>query len=456
MSAPAPAARTPLLQRLGLHRPELRAWAMYDWANSAMITIVVTAVFPPFFSAVAAANLPATTATSRFTLATTISMVLVALFSPLLGTVADYTSSKLRFLGGFLALGVVSCGLMFFIRQGDWLLALILFGVANIGAGLSFVFYDALLPHVAAPTEMDRVSTAGYALGYVGGGLLLAFVLWTIVAPATFGFPSGDGITPDQASLPARLGFLLTAIWWALFSIPLFRKVKEPAVTPRRPEDQGRSTLAVTALQLRRTLGDLVRFKQAFLLLVAFLIYNDGIGTIIRMAAIYGTELGIPRDVLIGSILLVQFVGIPCAFLFGALAERVGTKQAIFIGLMVYVGIAVLGYFMRTGRDFVLLAVLVGLVQGGTQALSRSLFAGMIPRQKSGEFFGFFSVFEKFAGILGPLVFYLMIQATGSSRSAILSVIAFFVVGGALLFRVDVTEGQRAARAAEPEVLGPA
>jgi UMF1 family MFS transporter len=187
-------------------------------------------------------------------------------------------------------------------------------------------------------------------------------------------------------------------------------------------------------------------------MLVAFLLYNDGIGTIIRMAAIYGEEMGLSRGVMIGAIVMVQFVGIPFAFLFGALAGRIGTRPAIFIGLVTYAGISVLGYFMRTATHFLILAALVGVVQGGTQALSRSLFASMIPRQKSGEFFGFFSVFEKFAGIFGPAFFSVAILLTGSSRSALLSIILFFVAGGWLLARVDVPAGQARARAAEPRL----
>ncbi|HEU4700106.1 MAG TPA: MFS transporter [Gemmatimonadales bacterium] len=438
-----------LLARLGLGRPELRAWAMYDWANSAMMTIVVTAVFPIYFASVAAAGLPPTVATQRFSVATTLGLAVIAVLAPILGALADYGAAKLRLLGAFLLLGAGATAAMFWIERGDWALALFLFILANVGANGSFVFYDALLPHVARPDEMDRVSTAGYALGYVGGGLLLLVSLAMIQRPGLFGLPHGAGLTPAQATLPARLSFLLTGLWWIGFSIPLFRRVREPAPTPRRPEDAGRSAVAASLAQLGRTLRELARYRQALLLLVAFLIYNDGIGTIIRMATIYGTELGLGQGAMIAAIVLVQFVGIPFAFLFGMLAGRIGAKRAIFLGLLVYVAIGVLGYYMQTSRDFLVLATLVGVVQGGTQALSRSLFASMIPRQKSGEFFGFFSVFEKFAGIFGPLVFSLVIAWTGSSRLSILSVIGFFVVGGLLLAGVDVAAGQRAARAGE-------
>ena len=431
-----------LLERLGLHRPELRAWALYDWANSAMVTIIVTAVFPIFFAQVAAEGLEPVTATRLFTGATTVGLVIIAVASPLLGTMADYGASKLRFLAGFLLLGALATALMFTITPGAWLLALVLFILANIGANGSFVFYDSLLPHVAAPEEMDRVSSSGYAIGYLGGGLLLAASLVVIQRPALVGLPA-------EGTLPVRLTFLVTAVWWAVFSIPLFRRIGEPPATPRRPEDVGRSTAAVAISKLRQTIGDLRQYRQAVLMLLAFLIYNDGIGTIIRLATIYGNEIGISRGAMIGALVLVQFVGVPFAFLFGWIAGRIGAKRAIFIGLLAYVAISVVGYFMRTATHFLILAVLVGTVQGGTQALSRSLFAGMIPRQKSGEFFGFFSVFEKFAGIFGPAFFLLASLAFGSTRSAILSIVIFFVVGGWLLTLVDVDAGRAQARAEE-------
>jgi UMF1 family MFS transporter len=230
-----------------------------------------------------------------------------------------------------------------------------------------------------------------------------------------------------------------------VFSLPLFRRVPEPPPRLEPDEHLGENPVKMAFVRLAETFRELRSYRQAFLLLLAFLIYNDGIQTIIKMATAYGTEIGIGQSALIGAILLVQFVGIPCSFLFGMLAGRIGAKRALFLGLLVYTGISVLGYFMTTATHFYLLAGLVGTVQGGTQALSRSLFARMIPQHKSGEFFGFFSVFEKFAGIFGPLIFAGTIAATGSSRNAILSVIGFFVLGGALLYFVDVEEGQRAA-----------
>jgi len=418
---------------------------MYDWANSAMVTTIVTAVFPIYFSAVAGADLGTAQATYRLAVATTIALVIIAVLSPILGTLADQAGIKKRLLGGFMLIGVVAVGLMFFIERGEWLYAAVLFIVANIAVNGSFVFYDSFLPHIASREEMDRVSTAGYALGYVGGGILLALNLAWIQKPEWFGLPHGPGLTPAQQTLPTRLAFLSVAVWWLLFSIPLFRDVPEPGGA----RGGGRISLMDAFRTLRETFRHLGRYRQAVIMLVAFLIYNDGIGTIIRMATIYGTELGIGRGALIASIMIVQFVGIPFAFLFGAFAKWIGNKRAVMVGLVVYGVISVFGYFMRTGTHFLILALMVGMVQGGTQALSRSLFASLIPRQQSAEFFGFFAVVEKFAGIFGPALFAQVIALTGSSRGAILSIIGFFVVGGVLLQFVDVEEGQRAAREAE-------
>jgi UMF1 family MFS transporter len=425
-----------LRARLGLDRPELMAWAMYDWANSAFLTVVVTAVFPIYYRSVAAQGLDPTAATGRFGLATTLALVIAAVIAPPLGVLADRTGGMLRLLKRFLVLGVAATAALALVGEGDWLPALALFVLANIGVSGSFVFYDALLPHVAREEELDRVSSAGYAMGYVGGGLLLAIALALILGGPRLGL---------AGTLPTRISFVLVALWWAGFAQPLFRRVQPPPPSGA-PAPLG-SVARAAFTQVGRTLRDLRTYPQAFLMLLAFLLYNDGIQTIIRMATIYGEELRLDRTLMIAAIVLVQFVGIPFAFLFGALAGRIGTKPAIFLGIGGYVLITFLGWRLQTSRDFLLLAALVGVVQGGTQALSRSLFARLIPRAKSGEFFGFFAIFEKFAGIFGPLLFSVAVYATRSSRAAILSTLVFFVAGGLLLARVDVAEGEARARA---------
>jgi UMF1 family MFS transporter len=425
-----------VLARLGLDRPELRAWAMYDWANSAFATTIIAAIFPVYFTAVASADLAPGEATRLLARTTTIALAISAILAPVLGAIADVAPIKKRLLGIFVAIGSLASASLFLVLRGDWLFAAVMFAIGNIGFAASLTFYDSLLPHVASEPEIDRVSTAGYALGYLGGGLLLALNLAWILKPAAFGL--------RDAGQASRLSFLSVAIWWVLFSIPLFRGVPEPLIQAAPSQSPG--ALVAAALRgLAQTLRDLRRYRNAFLLLVAFVIYSDGINTIIRMATSYGTEIGIDQSALITAILLVQFAGIPFAFLFGMLAGQIGAKTSIFIALGVYTLISVMGYYMKTERDFYMLALMVAAVQGGSQALSRSLFASMIPRDRSSEFFGFFSVFEKFGAIAGPATFELASAVTGSSRSAILSVIAFFVVGAVLLARVNVSEGQRAA-----------
>lgn len=335
-------------------------------------------------------------------------------------------------------LGVGATMAMFFIGHGALLLASVLFVLAMAGATASTTFYESLLPHIADEQEIDRVSTGAYAIGYIGGGVLLALNLLWISKPEWFGLPHGDGLTREQATLPVRLAFVSVGLWWLLFSLPLFRRVPEPPRTMESDESSAMHTVTVAFTRLGETLRELRQYKQAFLAMLAFTIYNDGIQTIIKMATAFGTEIGIGRGDLIAAVLLVQFVGVPFAFGFGLLADRIGTKPAILLGLAIYVGICVFGYGITTSREFYLLAILVGMVQGGTQALSRSLFASMVPKHKSGEFFGFYSIFEKFGGILGPVLFSVAIGQTGSSRGAILWVIAFFVVGGLLLTRVQV------------------
>jgi UMF1 family MFS transporter len=422
---------------------------MYDWAISALQTTVLVAVFPIFFVKVAAAEVSESKATQALATANTIAAVVVAILSPMLGAISDFAAAKKKMLGAAMLVGVAATAGMFFIRRGDLALASALFIVALTGATASVVFYEALLPHIAAPDEIDRVSSAGYATGYIGGGLLLALNLAWIQKPGWFGLPNGENLSESAATLPARLAFVSVAVWWLVFSLPLFRSVREPPRTLEADEVRQPRSLIAPFVRLGETLRQLRGFRQAFVMLLAFLIYNDGIQTIIKMATAYGTEIGIGQSSLITAVLLVQFIGIPFAFLFGMLADRIGAKRAIFLGLLLYTAISLVGYFMTTATHFFILAALVGMVQGGTQALSRSLFASLIPAHKSGEFFGFYSVFEKFSSILGPLVFAATIAVSGSSRNAILSVILFFALGSLLLALVDVESGRKAARDAE-------
>ncbi|MDX1645836.1 MAG: MFS transporter [Longimicrobiales bacterium] len=438
------------LEALGLHRPELRAWAMYDWGISAYETTIVTAVFPIYFGLyVTAEDFPAS---AYVAFANSATIAIVAVLSPVLGAMADYAAVKKKLLGVFLAGGLLSTGALFLVGTGQWVLALVLFVLAGIGAQGSRVFYESLLPHIAEDDEIDRVSTAGYALGYLGGGVLLALNLAWILRPDLFGLPSGEGLSDAQRTLPWRLALLSVAVWWLLFSIPVFRRVREPSAALEPSEVPGMNPVRVAVSRLARTFRELRSYRQAALMLLAFIVYNDGISTMQRMAAIYGADIGIEDTALIGAILVVQFVGIPATFAYGMLAGVLGAKRSIFAGLAVFVGISALGYFMQTATHFYALAVLVGLVQGGVQGISRSLFASLIPKHKSGEFFGFYSVFSRFAAVVGPLLFGAVAMSTGNSRNAIGFLVAFFVVGAILLAFVDVDEGRREAGREEAEL----
>ena len=422
-----------LLSRVGLRTREQRAWAWYDWANSVYFTTVITAVFPSFYATYAAKGLDPAQATARFGLITTASVLVVAIVSPILGALADYSGVKKRFLAIFMSIGVTACAMMVLIGEGDIVLASILFFVGNIGVSGSTVFYDSLLPHVAAARDTDRVSSAGYAMGYFSGGVLLLINLWWILSPATFGF--ADSVSAIRAS------FVSVASWWTVFSIPLFMRVPEPpAIKP-----DGGFAIGAAFTRLGQTLRDIRHYRHAFLLFIAMLLYQDGIQTVIRMSSVYGAEVGIDQNAQIAAFVMVQFVGIPFAFLFGALGTRIGTKRCIFLAIGVYIAATTLAYFMTSVIHFFLLAFLVATVLGGSQALSRALFARMIPQERSSEFFGFYAVSERFATIFGPALFTMSVMLTGNSRAAILAIIGLFIAGAFVLSKVDEAEGMRAA-----------
>ena len=330
---------------------------------------------------------------------------------------------------------------MFFITSGAWLFALVLFVIVNVGVAGSIVFYESLLPHIAGEDELDRVSTAGYALGYLGGGVLLAINI------AMMTWPSGS-CCPDR-EVAVRASLASVAVWWVLFSIPLFRQVPEP---PQR-HMRGRSTDRWRQRQAagRRHCASCGNTGRPSCCCSPSCSTTTGSRRSSGWRRSYGTEIGLDENAMIGALLLTQFVGVPFGFAFGMLAGRIGAKPAVFLGLTVYAVITVLGYFMRTSTHFFALALMVGMVQGGTQALSRSLFASMIPKQKSSEFFAFFGVFERYAGILGPALFAWVVGQTGTSRNAILSIIAFFIVGGVLLTFVNVEKGRREAKLSSAE-----
>ena len=424
------------------------SWCMYDWANSAFITTIGAAVLPVFFQSVVAAdlsNIQQSRATQVWGWTTAIAAAIVAVLAIILGPIADHGASKKKFLAVFTAMGIVASLAMVAVGQGAWVLCVLLYIMGRVGFSGANVFYDSLLPHVAGEKEMDRVSSLGYAMGYLGGGLLLVVNIVMIMFA-----PQGEfwGVSGEEWMY--RLSFFSVGIWWLIFCIPIFRNVREPARAS--VADPAISPLKAGFQRLQHTFRDLGRYKQLLLFLVAFWLYNDGISTIIDMATIYGQEVFSAQNIenaslhLIGALLITQFVGFPFAYLFGWIAKKLGTKRSIYLALSWYALICVGGFFMNRVWHFYALAVAVGFVQGGSQALSRSLYGLMTPKAKSAEFFGFFNIMGKFSAILGPALFALVGRLFGQSRYSIVSLIVFFIVGILLLTRVDIEEGIRVAQ----------
>jgi UMF1 family MFS transporter len=437
------------------HRRAIWAWTMYDWANSAFATTIMAAVLPVYYASVAAADLPPNEATSNWAFTTTIALVLVAVLGPILGAMADFSGAKKRFLTVFALLGIFGTALLYFVQRGDWIMASLFYILGSIGFSGANVFYDSLLPHVATPDEIDQVSSRGYAMGYAGGGILLAVNMAMIL----FGPKVLPQLIPtlalEESALTAwmtRLAFVTVAVWWFTFTIPLWRFVAEP---PRRifSNEVNFNPVKASFSRLANTFRNIRQYRELMKFIIAFWLYNNGIGTIIYMATIYGTELGFGIETTVGTLLMVQFVAIPFAILFGWLAKKIGTKPAILLSLAVYTAIAIGGYFLRTPLHFFLLGFAVATVQGGSQALSRSLFGRMVPKSQSAEFYSFFGVSEKIAGTVGPLVFGIVSRLMGGSRFSIISLIIFFALGMLLLTRVNEHEGIRVAEAEEQALL---
>ena len=423
---------------------------MYDWANSAFATSILAAILPVYFAtlvpeggiAVQWGTLKiATKASALWAYGVSFSFFVTALTAPILGALADFAGYKKRFLFGFTYVGATLTSLLYFVQEGDYWLCLGLFMAANMGFAGSITFYNAFLPEVAPEKKLDWVSGKGYAFGYIGGGLLLAIHMLIINYHESLGIP--------DRSLSIRISLSSVGIWWGLFAIPLFLWVPEV----KRPYNQRQkfSYLKYGFIRFFRTLRSFRNYKDLLWFLVAFLIYNDGIQTVIAMAAIFGkTALGLDTGTLIGTLLMTQFVAFPGALMFAKLAQRIQPKSAIIITLMLWIGIVTYAYFLRSAVEFWILGGLVGLVLGGSQAISRSLYAQLIPRARPAEFFGFFSISAKFACIFGPLVFGLITDLSENPRNAIISLVLFFVVGMILLSRVNMERGRL--KALEPSL----
>lgn len=408
-----------------LRRRTVVAWALYDWANSAFATTVMAGFFPVFFKQYWSAGSEVTVSTFRLGLGNGLASALIALLAPLIGAVADRGGARVKLLLLFTVLGVAMTAGLYWVEHGQWPLAVLFYALASVGFSGGVTFNDSLLLDVAEESELDLVSSYGYALGYLGGGLLFLVNVVMTLKPQLFGLA--------DAAQAVRVSFLTVAVWWGLFTVPLLLFVRErkPA-TPLRPL----AALRAGWSELWRTLAHLRAYRAVTLFLVSYWLYIDGVNTVIKMAVDYGLSLGFDSKSLIVALLVTQFVAFPAALAFGWIGKRFGPRSGILLSIGVYLGVTIGGYYLQTVAQFYALAVVIGLVQGGIQSLSRSYFARLVPAEKSGEFFGFFNMMGKFAAVIGPVLMGWVALVSGSSRLAILSIAILFALGGALLWLV--------------------
>lgn len=498
------------------YRRRILSWSLYDWADHAYITTTATTYFPPYYLAIAAPvfmkagtgltdeaarALARDTASNIFAFTVAFALFVAAILAPIVGTYADITDQRKKLLVRITVAGGILASSMFLLTQGMWMPALVLYFLTQVAVNIGLGLNSSLLPHIALHEDMNRVSSIGYAMGYIGGGLLLA------INTSIFLFAGRLGISNDLA---VRIAFLSVGIWWIGFTVPCAINVPEPKILSLT-RDRSRAPLRDSLVQITETIRDIRRYSELFKMLIAFWFYMEGVGAIILLATIYGAALGLHMSVLIGTLLMTQLVAFPYAIIFGripdsantwrstylsmilwsavtlpfagmyaksigtisiqstflilaadqvagiafsltlgrfllaGLAKKINTKRAVILGLVIYIIIPFWGFFLTTKAEFFMIGWLVGTVQGGTQALSRTIYASLLPPSKSGKFFGLYGLSEKFAGILGPLLYGAVGQLTHSPQSSILSIAIFIIIGIILLWRVDIEKGSKVA-----------
>lgn len=408
-------------------------WMLYDWANSAYSVIITTAIFPIFFKAGAeAAGVSSVNSTAYLGYTIAIATFILAMLSPILGTIADYEGLKKKFFAFFFLIGVISTAMLAVVPFDSWLALLILYTITSIGFAGANVFYDAFLVDVTDEEKMDDLSARGYGWGYIGSAIPF-FLCILIILSAQMEF------LPLSVTAASQISFVITAVWWGVFSIPMLRHVKQVHFIKRESKPVVKSFK-----RLGQTIKDIRQYKTLMLFLLAYFFYIDGVGTIIKMSTAYGTDLGIDATSLLLILFLTQIVAAPFAILYGRLAQRFTGKKMLYVGIGVYIIVCIYAYFMKSAVDFWILAMLVATSQGGIQALSRSYYAKLIPKDRANEFFGFYNIFGKFAAVMGPLLLAVTAQITGSSTTGVFSLILLFIIGGVILAFVpetDVSEG---------------
>lgn len=410
------------------------SWAFYDWANSAFATTIMAGFFPVFFKQYWAADLSATDSTFWLGVGNSVAAAIVVMMAPFLGVLCDRVGMKKRLLLVFASLGVVMSGGLFMVEQGHWLFALVLYGLALMGFSAGNVAYDSMLPGAAPRSRFEQISAMGYSLGYLGGGLVLAINVWMVTDPALFGLA--------DAGEAVRVSFMMVAIWWALFSVPVLLWVDDQV--PESSAAQQRSAWG----ELVDTWKELRTLPMAFTFLLAYWLYIDAVDTVARMAVDYGLALGFASNDLLAALLITQVVGFPAALAFGYIGARMGAKRGIWLALMVYILVVFWIWRVEAAWEFYVAAFAIGLVHGGIQALSRALYARMIPVQHAGRFFGLYNMMGKFAAVIGPVLVGWVAVLFDSPRAGMLSVLVLFAASAVLLVRVDVRKGEQQAQAA--------
>ncbi|RJP90139.1 MAG: MFS transporter [Desulfobacteraceae bacterium] len=412
-------------------REEL-SWILYDVGNSAFVLVMVTAIMPIFFKDFAASGLPDAVSTANWGFANSTASLLLAFLAPVLGVFADYKGFKIKFFAFFMALGLIFTLILTLVQEGQWILCLLLFVAARVGWAGANIFYDAFIVDVTNPERMDRVSTAGYAWGYIGSVVPFLVIIGLILTASRDSYPS-------LPVVPTKIGFVIVAIWWLAFTLPMLKNVKQKYAAPPSP-----APVKEAFSRLWETFAHIRRHRQAFYFLIAYFFYIDGVDTIISMSTAYGRDLGFGVTLLIGVILLIQIISFPFALLYGRLAGRFSTKTMLMTGICVYGVITLMAFLLPEIPDlkiktaiFWFIAFLVGSSIGGIQALSRSFFGRLIPAENSAEFFGFYNVFGKFAAIAGPFLMGVVGKLTGHSRWGVLSILLLFIIGAWLLSKVD-------------------
>ncbi len=402
-----------------------KSWVFYDWANSAYTLTVTTAILPLYFKSVFQnAGGSATLSTAYWGYSSSIATLFLAIMSPILGTVADYKGYKKKFFSMFFIMGIVTTAMLALVPNTSWIMLLVLYILSSIGFSGANIFYDAFLVDVTTEERMDKVSTWGFALGYIGSTIPFIISMAIVIL-------SQFKMLPLSVPSASKIAFVITSIWWLVFTIPMLKRVNQVHGIDIEP-----NPIANSFKRIGRTFKNIKQHRKVFLFLLAYFFYIDGVDTIIKMASSYGADLGIDSNTLLIVLLATQFVAFPFAILYGKLSEKYRGKTMIYVAIIIYTLICIYAYFLKTKLDFWILAMLVGTSQGGIQALSRSYFGKLVPKEKANEFFGFYNIFGKFAAVMGPFLVGIVTQLTGKTNNGVFSIVILFIIGGIILTRV--------------------